>query len=101
MINDMPDLTHHNRYPFSPIVDRPDFSWPDGKRLAVYVGVNVEWFAFNEEGGAVLASSNPTPDVLNYAWRDYGNRVGIWRMLDLFDELELPVVALVNAAVCG
>ena len=96
----MPELTHHNRYRFSPIVDRPDFSWPDGKRLAVYVGVNVEWFAFNEEGGAVLASSNPTPDVLNYAWRDYGNRVGIWRMLDLFDELELPIVALLNAAVC-
>lgn len=96
----MPDLTHHNRYPFSPIVNRPDFSWPDGKRLAVYIGVNVEWFAFNKEGGAVLASANHTPDVLNYAWRDYGNRVGIWRMLDLFDELELPVVALLNAAVC-
>ena len=97
----MPELNHHNRYSFSPIVDRPDFSWQDGKRLAFYVGVNVEWFAFNEEGGAVLASSNPTPDVLNYAWRDYGNRVGIWRMLDLFDELELPVVALLNGAIAN
>ena len=96
----MSDLTHHDRYSFSPIVNRPDFSWPDGKRLAVYIGINVEWFAFNEEGGAVLAASNPQPDVLNYAWRDYGNRVGIWRMLDLFDRLELPAVALLNASIC-
>lgn len=96
----MPNLTHHNRYPFSPITERPDFSWPEGKRLAVYIGVNVEWFAFNQAGGAVLASANPQPDVLNHAWRDYGNRVGIWRMLDLFDRLELPVVALLNTAVC-
>ena len=59
----MPDLNHHNRYSFSPIIDRPDFSWQDGKRLAFYIGVNIEWFAFSEEGGAVLASSNPTPDI--------------------------------------
>jgi len=96
----MADLAHHDRYRFSPITERPDFSWPEGKRLAVYIGVNVEWFAFNEGVGAVLAASNPQPDVLNYAWRDYGNRVGIWRMLDLFDRLELPAVALLNSAVC-
>lgn len=91
---------HHGRYGFSPITERPDFAWPNGARLAVHLCLNVEWFAFDDEGGAVLASRNPAPDVLNYAWRDYGNRMGLWRMLRLLDELDLPCAAMLNAAVC-
>lgn len=87
----------HQRYEFSSIENRPDFSWPDGKRLAVYLGMNLECFEFGSGEGARLAPSDPQPDVLNYAWRDYGNRVGVWRMLDLFDELQLPCTALVNS----
>lgn len=79
-------------------MDRPDFSWPDGKRLAIYVGVNLESFAFGSGEGAVLASPNPAPDVLNHAWRDYGNRVGVWRMLELFDDLDLSCTVLPNTA---
>lgn len=90
-------LAEHARYPFSAIKDRPDFSWPDGRRLAVYLGVNLECFAFGEGLGAELAPGGPEPDVLNYAWRDYGNRVGVWRLLDLFDRLSLPCTALVNS----
>ena len=59
-------------------------------RLAVYLGVNLEHFAFGEGLGAELAPGGPQPDVLNYSWRDYGNRVGAWRLLELFDELRLP-----------
>ncbi|MEM0989887.1 MAG: polysaccharide deacetylase family protein [Pseudomonadota bacterium] len=92
----MTSLPSHGRYPYSAIVDRPDFSWPDGKRLAVYLGMNLECFAFGEGLGAELAPGGPQPDVLNYAWRDYGNRVGVWRMLEVFDELNLPTTALVN-----
>lgn len=93
----MASLAHHHRYAFSPITDRPDFSWPGGKRLAVYLGMNLECFAFGDGLGAELAPGGPPPDVLNYAWRDYGNRVGIWRMLALFDALDLPTTALVNS----
>ena len=39
-------LPYHNRYAYSPIADRPDYSWPGGKRLAVYLGLNIEHFAF-------------------------------------------------------
>ncbi|WP_299822115.1 polysaccharide deacetylase family protein [uncultured Jannaschia sp.] len=95
----MSDLTHHNRYDFSPITKQPNFDWPGGKRLAVHIGVNVEWFSFDNEGGAVLAQAKPAPDVMNYTWRDYGNRVGIWRMFDLFDRLGVPVAGLLNDAV--
>ncbi|MDG1116384.1 MAG: polysaccharide deacetylase family protein [Flavimaricola sp.] len=89
--------TTHGRYAFSPITERPDFSWPEGRRLAIYLGMNVECFDFGGGLGAELAPGGPQPDVLNYAWRDYGNRVGVWRMLELFDRLRLPCTALVNS----
>jgi peptidoglycan/xylan/chitin deacetylase (PgdA/CDA1 family) len=87
----------HDRYPYSPITRRPDYDWPDGKRLAVYVGLNLEWFAFGEGLGAELAPGGPQPDVLNYAWRDYGNRVGVFRIAELFGELDWPVSLLANS----
>ena len=87
---------HHSRYAHSNIVDRPDFDWPDGARLAVYVGVNLECFSFGNGLGAQLCPSG-TPDILNYGWRDYGNRVGVWRMLELFDNLQLPCTVLANS----
>lgn len=92
----MPARTH-DRYPYSPIAGRPVYDWPDGKRLAVYVGLNLEWFSFGEGLGAELVPGGPQPDVLNYAWRDYGNRVGVFRLAELFEELKLPVSLLVNA----
>jgi len=91
-------LTGHGRYGYRAIVDRPDWRWPEGGRLAVYLGVNLEHFAFGEGLGAELAPGGPPPDVLNYAWRDYGNRVGAWRLLAVLDELALPATALVNSA---
>ncbi len=94
-------LGTHGRYEYTAIGQRPDFTWPGGKRLAVYLGVNLEHFAFGEGLGAELAPGGPQPDVLNYAWRDYGNRVGAWRMIELLDELNLPATVLVNSALYG
>ena len=94
----MIDLPTHDRYDYVPISDRPDFTWPDGKRLAVYLGLNLEHFAFGDGLGARLAPGGPEPDVLNYAWRDYGNRVGAWRMLEALDRLALPATVLANSA---
>ncbi|MBM3572788.1 MAG: polysaccharide deacetylase [Alphaproteobacteria bacterium] len=94
-------LPSHGRYRYVPIDRRPDYAWPKGRRLAVYLGLNLEHFAFGEGLGGELAPGGPQPDVLNFAWRDYGNRVGAWRMIDLFDELKLPVSVLVNSAIYG
>lgn len=91
-------LTDHGRYPYRAITGRPDYHWPGGRRLAVYVGLNLEHFAFGAGLGAELAPGGPQPDVLNYAWRDYGNRVGAWRMRDMFDALDMPVSVLANSA---
>ena len=83
-------LPHHGRYDYHPCPNGRRYAWPGGARLAVYLGLNLEHFAFGEGLGAELATGGPQPDVLNFAWRDYGNRVGAWRLLRLFEELGLP-----------
>jgi len=90
-------LPHHGRYDYSGITGRPVYDWPHGKRLAVYIGLNLEHFAFGEGLGAELAPSHQ-PDVLNYSWRDYGNRVGAWRLLELLQTLRFPASVLLNAS---
>jgi peptidoglycan/xylan/chitin deacetylase (PgdA/CDA1 family) len=80
-----------------PITRRTAYDWPDGKRLAIYIGLNLEWFSFGEGLGAELAPGGPQPDVINYAWRDYGNRVGVFRLAELVAELQWPVSLLVNS----
>ncbi|WP_019515412.1 polysaccharide deacetylase family protein [Sphingomonas sp. Mn802worker] len=87
------------RYNYRAITDRPDYDWPGGKRLAIWFGINYEVFDFGGGMGAELAPAKNQPDVMNYAWRDYGNRVGAWRLFDLFDRLQLPATALINADV--
>jgi len=94
----MKPITTHGRFAYSAIRGRPPLPWPNGARLAVYIGLNLEHFAFGEGLGARIAPASPEPDVLNFSWREYGNRVGVWRCLDLFDELALPTGALVNTA---
>jgi peptidoglycan/xylan/chitin deacetylase (PgdA/CDA1 family) len=92
-------LPTHGRYDYAAWRDRAPYAWPNGAKLAVYLGVNLEHFAFGEGLGAELAPGGPQPDVLNFAWRDYGNRVGAWRLLDLLDDLTLPATVLLNSAI--
>lgn len=88
----------HGLFDYQAIHQRPDYHWPGAARLAVYLGFNLEHFAFGEGLGANLGPASAQPDVLNYAWREYGNRVGAWRCLELFDALKLPTGALINTA---
>jgi allantoinase len=92
------DIKTHGRFDYTGIAHRSDYDWPRGKRLAVYIGLNLEHFSFGDGLGASLAPAQPQPDVLNYTWREWGNRVGAWRMLEMLDELRLPCAALVNTA---
>ena len=93
-------INYHHRYDYSPIHQRPQFLWPNGKRLAFYVALNIENFSFGEGLGHTPTSLGPSPDTRNFAWRDYGLRVGIWRIFDLMEELGLPMCHLLNASVC-
>lgn len=94
----MHPLKSHERYGYSAITRRPDYSWPGKKRLAVYLGFNLEHFEFGSGLGAALGPKSPEPDILNFSWRDYGNRVGAWRCLELFDSLKLPAGVILNTA---
>jgi peptidoglycan/xylan/chitin deacetylase (PgdA/CDA1 family) len=83
-------LAKHDRYAYSPIPERPDFTWPDGKRLAVCICNNIEVFSFLSGLGSDSASLTAPQTTRNYAWRDYGNRVGQWYLFDLLEEYGLP-----------
>ena len=73
--------------------------WPGGQHLAVYVAIGVE--AYREGGGETedLLPGVPAPDHVNAAWRDYGNRVGAFRLLDLLGELAIPPTLRLNTQV--
>ena len=90
-------LKTHGRYDYSAISRRPDYSWPGGKRLAVHLSLNVEHFAFGEGLGNDYAAPHPQPNQRGFAWRDYGNRVGAWRLLELAQAYELPYALLANS----
>lgn len=92
-------LPHHGRYDYSALPRRPNYDWPGGKRLAVYLGINIEHFAFGTGLGHAVSTELPQPDPRTFSWRDYGNRVGVWRLFDLLDELSLPACHLVNTAI--
>jgi peptidoglycan/xylan/chitin deacetylase (PgdA/CDA1 family) len=92
-------LPGHARYGYSPIVARADYTWPGGKRLAFYVALNIEHFAFGTGIGMDPVRSGQQT-TRNFAWRDYGNRVGNWRLFEMLDELKLPATILLNSSVC-
>jgi peptidoglycan/xylan/chitin deacetylase (PgdA/CDA1 family) len=94
----MAQLPSLGRFPYSGIRTRPVFEWPNGSRLAVHVAINLEHFIFGE-GGVDLDRVTPAPNHRSYLWRDYGNRVGVWRLLDLFDELGIPIGAITNSSI--
>lgn len=91
--------TKNDRYPFSSIRSRPDFEWPDGKRLAVYFALNVEAFEFGRNPGPDFTTMPAAPFHRGFAYRDYGNRVGIWRIADAFAEADAPLSVLANLSV--
>jgi allantoinase len=90
-------LPKHGRFNFSPINERPDYSWPHEKRLAVCIVTNLEVYAYRKGTGWDPAKTGEPQNQRNFSWREYGNRVGIWRLFDLFDELKLPAAHNVNS----
>jgi peptidoglycan/xylan/chitin deacetylase (PgdA/CDA1 family) len=88
-------------YRYSAIVDRPPLWWPDGKPVAFYLGLNIEHFRFDLPATSTApATVGLVPDPMNYGWRDYGVRVGIWRLIELLDRLGMPATVNLNSEVC-
>ena len=91
-----------DRLSYSAIGERPQLKLPDGARMAVWVIVNVEeWDPTRPMPRTVLtppAGGSPMPDVPNWAWHEYGNRVGFWRFIEVFDALSIPAVLAINGS---
>ena len=89
-------------YRHSNVKQRPEIEWPDGKRLAVWIGLNVESHLIDKPSTSIHAgTAHLVPDPLNFGWRDYGPRVGVWRLMDMFDELKITPSILLNSDVCS
>ncbi|MFP6681863.1 MAG: polysaccharide deacetylase family protein [Gammaproteobacteria bacterium] len=96
----MPELTQTKHYDYEPIVDREPFKLPEGQRVAVMPFINIEHFPAAIAGTALTsATTGLTPDPLNYGWRDYGMRVGIWRMMDFLDACNMRATVCLNSEV--
>jgi peptidoglycan/xylan/chitin deacetylase (PgdA/CDA1 family) len=92
--------TEHDRFDYSPIIDRPRLSWPNDARVAVWVIPNIEHFLFDRPSTR-LTNLPVNPDVLNYSWRDYGVRVGIWRMMEVMERYGVKGTVALNSDVCA
>jgi len=87
-------------FTYSPITERPRVSWPGGARVAFYLGLNIEHYQVDKPSTSIFGgTAGLTPDPLNYGWRDYGPRVGFWRMVESLDRHGVPASVLVNSDV--
>jgi peptidoglycan/xylan/chitin deacetylase (PgdA/CDA1 family) len=93
--------TQENRLRFDPIARRAPFRWSNGARLAVWVIPNIEYFAIDKPGTSIRHNPVPLkPDIPNHSWREYGPRVGVWRLMECMEKLGVPGTVALNAAVC-
>lgn len=92
-------LPSHGRYGYRPITKRPDFTWPNGARLAIYVALGVEDYRFSEGLTENLLAGASKPDFVNTSWRDYGNRVGGFRLIDRLAVFGIAPAILLNTVV--
>ncbi|MGE0310542.1 MAG: polysaccharide deacetylase family protein [Lautropia sp.] len=92
----------HDRYDWSMLPRRPAVAWPGGARVALWVVPALEWFPLNMAGKPFKppgAMQTAYPDLRHYTLRDYGNRVGIFRIMQALDAHRIPASVAVNAAV--
>ncbi|MBI2189079.1 MAG: polysaccharide deacetylase family protein [Acidobacteria bacterium] len=90
-----------DRYDDSFIFERKPFTWPGGATLAVWVVPNVEVWRYDAASGQAISPNDRgiVPDVINFAWREYGMRVGLWRMADALDAAGVRATVALNSAV--
>lgn len=90
----------HDRYDWSILPERPKVAWPGGARIALWITVALEYFPLDQKGEPFKLPGGmvtPYPDLRHYTLRDYGNRVGVYRLLRLLDELKLKASWAVNS----
>ncbi len=81
--------------------ERAPIRWPNDSPVAFWIAPNIEYYEIDPPANATRpAWPRPYPDVQNWSWRDYGNRVGVWRCLEIFDKHDLKGSVSLNSAMC-
>lgn len=94
----------HDRYEWSMLAERAPVAWPGGKPLALWLNLSLEHFPLNPAGEGFKAPGSmtmPYPDLRHYTLRDYGNRVGVFRVLDALKTHNLEASIAVNGELAG
>ncbi|MEO3973645.1 polysaccharide deacetylase family protein [Streptomyces sp. CAU 1734] len=87
-------------FDYSPLPERRPVHWPDGARVAFYLAVNVEHYRIDRPSTSIFPDTRElAPDPLNYGWRDYGPRVGIWRLIESLDRHRIRASVMLNSDV--
>lgn len=92
----------HDLYDWSALHDRPPITWPGGRNVAVWPVISAEWFPITPTDEPFRAPGHmvtPYPDYRHYTARDYGTRIGIWRLLAAWEAVGASVTVAMNAAV--
>src|SRR6185295_7945844 len=92
----------HDRYGWSILPKRKPIEWPGKARVALWITVALEWFPLDQKGQPFKplgSMQNAYPDLRHYTLRDYGNRVGIFRIMKALERYGIRASAAVNAAV--
>jgi allantoinase len=94
--------SRYGPFPYSPIIHRPPLKWPNGAHVALWVIPNIEFFALDEKvppgsGGTGV----PVPDVPTWSSRDYGNRVGVFRLMEVLDRYGIRATVALNSELCA
>lgn len=88
-------------YDYWPYLDRPKLTWPNGARVAFWVAPNIEFYELDPPSNPSRTPwPRPIPDIVGYSIRDYGNRAGIWRMMDVMDRCGVRGSISLSVALC-
>ena len=86
-------------FPYSPIINRPRLEWPNSAQLALWIIPNIEYFSLEERPGGY--STGKVPDVVMWSERDYGNRVGVFRIMEVLDRYNIRATVALNSNLCA
>ena len=90
----------HDRYAWSQLHERPAITWPNGARVALWVVTQLQWFPLDMKPGVPVPAgmARPYPDYWDYTLRDYGNRIGVYRIFKVLDKLGIRTSVAMNSA---
>jgi allantoinase len=97
--------SRYGPFRYVPITQRPRLTWPDGARVALWVNPNIEFFGLDDVMPGVVnervaREHARIPNVRNWSLRDYGNRVGVWRLIEVLSRYGIRASAALNSEVC-